>query len=148
MMYGRKGIKKCPTKERFEKSIFYLILLPGKGYNVQFHRTVSVDFRRFQEVVQRGFFHAVNVDDVTGVASVNLEPFGKNFDLRRHFNKARKEWKFVEREFLTFENLVQDKPRNWKNPRHAFNMKKMDYFLFPRTQKLCRGEKVTPVITK
>ena len=96
----------------------------------------------FQEVIQNGFFHALNPNGHSDIVSVNMEPFGKNFDIHRHFNKARKERQIMERPFLTFSNLVQVRPRTWKNPWHAFNIQKMDYFLFPRTQELCRGEKV------
>ena len=96
----------------------------------------------FQEVIQNGLFHALNPNGHSDIISVNMEPFGKNFDTHRHFNKARKERQIMERPFLTFSNLVQVRPPTWKNPWHAFNIQKMDYFLFPRTQELCRGEKV------
>ena len=81
-------------------------------------------------------------DDPYSIVSVNLEPFGKDSMTQQGFKRATEIRAKEEKEFLTFENLVQEFPRKWKSVTHSFRIYKMGYFLFPRTQKLCRGEQV------
>ena len=81
-------------------------------------------------------------DDPYSIVSVNLEPFSKDLMTQQGFKRATEIRAKEEKEFLTFENLVQEFPRKWKSVTHSFRIYKMGYFLFPRTQKLCRGEQV------
>ena len=84
----------------------------------------------------------MDANDPSSLVTVNLEPFGKDMIVKSGFAKARKAREKEEKQFLTYKNLVQEQPRTWKYGWHAYNVYKMNYFLFPRTQQLCRGEKV------
>jgi len=86
--------------------------------------------------------------DPSSIVSVNTEPFGKDLRVQSEFNKARKARQKEEKKFATYENLVQEHPRKWMYGWHSLNVYKMNYFLFPRTQKLCRGKKVQKIVTQ
>ena len=96
----------------------------------------------FQEVIRHGFLHMTEVIDPTSLVYTNLDPFGKSLKVVTEFNKARKLREVSEKEFGTFENLVKEFPRKWNYGVHGYTTFKMNYFLYPRTQQLCRGEYV------
>ena len=93
--------------------------------------------------MQHGFFHSMDENDPTSLVSTNLEPFGNGLKVFSEFSKARKSREIAEKQFETFENFIQEHPRKWKYGLHAYNSYRMNYFLYPRTQRLCRGEHVS-----
>jgi hypothetical protein len=82
-------------------------------------------------------------EDPTSLVYTNYEPYGKGMKIFTEFNKAKKAREAEEKIFSTHENLVQEHPRKWKTGQHGFKAFKMSYFLYPKTQRLCRGEHVS-----
>ena len=89
-----------------------------------------------------GFLHMTEGNDPTSLVYTNQHPFGQSMKTVTEFNKATKLRQISEKEFATFENLIKEYPRKWTSGIHGYTTFKMNYFLYPRTQQLCRGEYV------
>jgi hypothetical protein len=96
--------------------------------------------------MQYGFFHSMNENDPSSLVSTNQEPFGNGLKVFTEFSKAKKMRAIAVKQFETYENLIQEHPRKWKYGLHAYTSYRMNYFLYPRTQRLCRGEHVSDFV--
>ena len=81
--------------------------------------------------------------DPESTVRTNLEPYDKNLMRSKEFAKAVQMRRSMEARHAGFDNLIRDPPRKGLFGQPGMNTLSMDHYLYPQTQKLCRGDVVS-----
>jgi hypothetical protein len=81
-------------------------------------------------------------NDPETLVMTNLEPFDKTLKSSKEYRQAAVDRREVEIRHSGFENLIRNPPRKGLFGQPGLNTFTMAYYLYPKTQQLCRGDTV------